>query len=63
MSVWEVCTKFRKRPDELDLKMPLDAWLNRALQPSLVRIFPWMPKLRANPTNCRASFTKIRPTA
>jgi PIN domain nuclease of toxin-antitoxin system len=40
ISVWEVCTKFRKRPDQLSLTLPLDEWLDRALQPRFVTVIP-----------------------
>lgn len=40
MSVWEVCTKFRKRPDDLALQLPLDQWLATALRPSVFTVLP-----------------------
>jgi len=40
ISVWEVCTKFRKKPQELSLTLPIDEWLALALQPRFVRVIP-----------------------
>ncbi|MEI6514341.1 MAG: type II toxin-antitoxin system VapC family toxin [bacterium] len=40
ISVWEVCTKIRKKPHELSLALPLDEWLSLALQPGFVRVIP-----------------------
>lgn len=40
ISVWEVCTKFRKKPQQLALTVPLDDWLSLALQPGFVRVIP-----------------------
>ncbi len=40
ISVWEVCTKVRKRPRELTLALPLNEWLNKALQPRFIRVIP-----------------------
>ena len=40
MSVWEVCTKFRKRPDDLALQLPLDQWLAAALRPAAFAVLP-----------------------
>ena len=38
ISVWEVCTKFRKKPAELSITLPLNDWLAIALQPKFVQI-------------------------
>jgi PIN domain nuclease of toxin-antitoxin system len=38
ISVWEVCTKFRKKPAELSIVLPLDEWLSIALQPKFVHV-------------------------
>jgi PIN domain nuclease of toxin-antitoxin system len=40
ISVWEVCTKFRKKPDELSITLSLDQWLKIALQPRFIRVIP-----------------------
>lgn len=40
ISVWEVCTKFRRKPAELGLLTPLVSWLPIAFTPSLVRVLP-----------------------
>ncbi len=40
ISVWEVCTKFRKKPQQLSLALPLDPWLALALQPGFIRVIP-----------------------
>ena len=40
ISVWEICTKFRKKPHELSLTLPLDAWLNKALEPRFIKVIP-----------------------
>lgn len=40
ISVWEVCTKFRKKPHQLSITIPLDQWLEIALQPRFVREIP-----------------------
>ena len=40
ISVWEVCTKFRKKPKELSITLPLDQWLQIALQPAFVHVIP-----------------------
>ena len=39
-SVWEVCTKFRRKPWELSLTVPLDQWLEIALNPRFIRVIP-----------------------
>jgi PIN domain nuclease of toxin-antitoxin system len=40
ISVWEVCTKFRKKPAELSINVPLKQWLQIALQPTFVQVIP-----------------------
>lgn len=40
ISVWEVCTKFRKKPAQLSINIPLDQWLGIALQPRFIRLIP-----------------------
>lgn len=40
ISVWEVCTKVRRKPHELSLSLPLDEWLALALQPRFIRVIP-----------------------
>jgi len=40
ISVWEVCTKFRKKPHELALTIPLGEWLRTALEPRFIRVIP-----------------------
>lgn len=40
ISVWEVCTKFRKRPADLALQLPLDQWLGLALRPAIIGVMP-----------------------
>jgi len=40
ISVWEVCTKFRKRPADLALQLPLDQWMAVALRPAFVTVLP-----------------------
>ena len=39
-SVWEVCTKFRKKPAELAIELPLADWLRTALHPRFIRVIP-----------------------
>lgn len=40
ISVWEVCTKVRKKPQQLQLTLSLAEWLRIALQPRFIRIIP-----------------------
>lgn len=40
ISVWEVCTKCRKRPHELALQLPIEQWLAVALPKTLIRVIP-----------------------
>jgi PIN domain nuclease of toxin-antitoxin system len=40
ISVWEVSTKFRKKPHQLSLTLPLDGWLAKALNPRFVKVIP-----------------------
>ena len=40
ISIWEVTTKFRKKPAELSLNMPVDDWLEIALQPRFIHVIP-----------------------
>lgn len=38
ISIWEVSTKFRKKPEQLAITMPLEQWLGIALNPRFIRI-------------------------
>jgi PIN domain nuclease of toxin-antitoxin system len=40
ISIWEICTKFCKKPDQLSLTIALDEWLKIALHPRFIRVIP-----------------------
>jgi PIN domain nuclease of toxin-antitoxin system len=40
ISVWEVCTKFRKKPHELSIKVPIEQWLVTALDRQFIQVIP-----------------------
>lgn len=40
ISVWEVCTKFRKKPHELSIKGPIEQWLVAALDLQFIQVIP-----------------------
>ena len=40
ISVFEVCTKFRTKPTQLGITLPIQQWLEVALKPGFIHVIP-----------------------